>query len=202
MLNGADLEGELRDEMLAECVMNVTYLSNITSTKSNFRSPFELFKIFGEVGVVTTKEKIQANLTNRGTTCIFVGYTEHHSSDVYRMLNLTTNEIIYSQEIIWINKTYREWKNNKTTISTAEDDTIELPTGIDKKKLITNATKDNEDESSKSDKKVYRAMRKLESWLNPQATKVVLDYNHGSEMTLDQFNLAMFSTDIVKDPTT
>jgi hypothetical protein len=50
--------------------------------------------------------------------------------------------------------------------------------------------------------KVYRAMRKLESLLNPQATKVVLDYNHGSEMTLDQVNLAMFSTDIVKDPTT
>jgi hypothetical protein len=142
MLNGADLEGELRDEMSAECVMNVTYLSNITSTKSNFKRPFELFhgekptlhdnlKIFCEVGVVTTKEKIQANLTNRGTTCIFVGYTEHHSRDVYRMLNLTTNEIINSREIIWINKTYREWKNNKTTISTAEDDTIELPTGID-----------------------------------------------------------------------
>jgi hypothetical protein len=28
-------------------------------------------------------------------------------------------------------KTYREWENNKTTISTVEDDTIELPTSID-----------------------------------------------------------------------
>jgi hypothetical protein len=32
MLNGADLEGELRDKIWAECVMNVTYLSNIIST--------------------------------------------------------------------------------------------------------------------------------------------------------------------------
>jgi hypothetical protein len=68
MLNGANLEGELRDKIWAECVMNVTYLSNIISTKSSFKSPFELsyggkpilhdnLKIFGEVGVVTTKEK-------------------------------------------------------------------------------------------------------------------------------------------------
>jgi hypothetical protein len=72
MLNGSDLEGELRDKIWAECVMNVTYLSNIISTKSSFKSPFELLygekpilhnnlKIFGGVGKVTTKDKIQAN---------------------------------------------------------------------------------------------------------------------------------------------
>jgi hypothetical protein len=53
-----------------------------------------------------------------------------------------------------LNKTYGEWKNNKTTISTAEDDTIELLTGIDKRKLITNATNGTEDEGNESDKKV------------------------------------------------
>jgi hypothetical protein len=69
------LEGELRDKIWAECVMNVTYLSNIISTKSSFKSPFELLyderpilhnnvKMLGEVGVVTTKERIQANLSN------------------------------------------------------------------------------------------------------------------------------------------
>jgi hypothetical protein len=76
---------------------------------------------------------------------MFVGYTGHHSRDVYRMLNLTTNSIINYQDIIWLNKTYGEWENNKTTISTAEDDTIELPTGIDKSKSTTNATMDNEE---------------------------------------------------------
>jgi transposase InsO family protein len=107
MLNGANLEDELRDKIWAECVMIVTYLSKIISTKSNLKSPFELLygeksilhdnlKIFGEVRVVTTKDKIQAKLSNRRTTCMFVGYTEHHSRDVYRMLNLTTNSIINS----------------------------------------------------------------------------------------------------------
>jgi hypothetical protein len=85
---------------------------------------------------------------------MFVGYTEHHSREVYRMLNLITNSIINSQDIIWLNKTYREWKDSKATISNPGDDTIELPTGIDKIKLTKNATKETEDESNKSDKKV------------------------------------------------
>jgi hypothetical protein len=108
LLNGAGLEGELRDKIWAECVMNVTYLSNIMSKKSSFKSPFEFLygekpklhnylKMFGEVGVVTTKEKIQTKLSNRGTTCMFVGYREHHSRDVYRMVNLTKNSIINSK---------------------------------------------------------------------------------------------------------
>jgi hypothetical protein len=101
-----------------------------------------------------------------------------------------------------LNKTYGEWKNNNTTISTVEDDTIELPTSIDKRKLTTNATKDTEDEVNELDKKVFRAMKKLESWFNPQATKVVEDYNHGSEITLDQVNLDLFSTEIIKESTT
>jgi hypothetical protein len=101
-----------------------------------------------------------------------------------------------------LNKTYGEWKSNNTTISTVEDDTIELPTSIDKRKLTTNATKDTEDEVNELDKKVLRAMKKLESWFNPQATKVVEDYNHGREITLDQVNLDLFSTEIIKESTT
>jgi hypothetical protein len=121
---------------------------------------------------------------------MFVGYMQHHTRDVYRMLNLTTNSIINSRDIIWLNKTYREWKDNKATISNVEDDTIELLTGVDKVKLTENATKETDDESNKLDKNVFRAMRKLESWSNPEATKVVESYNHGREMTLDQVNLA------------
>jgi hypothetical protein len=108
------------------------------------------------------------------------------------MLNLTTNSIINSQDIIWLNKTYGEWKNNKTTISTAKNDTIELPTGIDERELITNATMDTEDDDNDSDMKVFRAMKKLENLFNPQANKVVEDYNHGRKITLDQVNLPCF----------
>jgi hypothetical protein len=46
-------------------------------------------------------------------------------------------------------------------------------------------------------KESFRAMKKLESWFNPQATKVVEDYNDGREMIFDQVNLALFSTELV-----
>jgi hypothetical protein len=73
--------------------MTTTFLSNVLSTKSSFKSPFEsLFgaksilhdklKIFGGVRVVTTKDNIQAKLPNLGTPCIFVSYAENNSKDV------------------------------------------------------------------------------------------------------------------------
>jgi hypothetical protein len=69
--------------------------------------------------------------------------------------------------ISWIRKflelCYRGRKDNKATISNIEDETIELPTGVDKIKLTENATKETEGESNKLDKKAFRAMRKLES---------------------------------------
>jgi hypothetical protein len=84
MLNGAGLEGELRDKIWEECLMNITYLSDIISTKLSLKCPFELLygerptlhnnlNMFGKVGVVTTREKIQIKLSNRGTTCMLVG---------------------------------------------------------------------------------------------------------------------------------
>jgi hypothetical protein len=45
-------------------------------------------------------------------------------------------------------------------------------------------------------------MRKLESWFNLEATKAVEYYSHGREMTLDQVNLALFSTVMINQPTT
>jgi hypothetical protein len=54
-----------------------------------------------------------------------------------------------------------------------EEETIELPTEIEKTKSNTNSTKDNEDESNMSDKKVFRAMKNVEIWFNPQGTRSV-----------------------------
>jgi hypothetical protein len=119
---------------------------------------------------------------------MFVGYTEHHSRDEYRMLNLTTSSIINSRNIIRLNKIYKEWKNAKTIISAFEEETMELPTGISKMKLTTNASKDTEDESNKLDMKVFRAMKKLESRFTSQPNRAVEDYNYEREITSDQVN--------------
>jgi hypothetical protein len=63
------VEGELGDKIRAEFEMNFTNLSNIISTKPSLKGQFELsyvekptlndnLKIFREVGVITTKDKI------------------------------------------------------------------------------------------------------------------------------------------------
>jgi hypothetical protein len=49
-----------------------------------------------------TKNDIQGKLTNRGTPCIFMGYSINHAHDVYRMLIMDTKKFINSQDIVWI----------------------------------------------------------------------------------------------------
>jgi hypothetical protein len=120
MLNSAGLKDHLRSGVWAECAMTVTYLSNITSINEKMICPNQLlFRIkprlpeslrsFGEVGVVTTKKDIQGKLTNRGTPCMFMGYSNNHAHDVYRMLNIKTKKIINSRDIIWMNTFYKNW---------------------------------------------------------------------------------------------
>jgi hypothetical protein len=49
-------------------------------------------------------------------------------------------------------------EERQKTISTVKEEKIEQPTGIEKMKLTTNATKDTEDESNTSDNNVFRTM--------------------------------------------
>jgi hypothetical protein len=70
---------------------------------------------FVKIGVVSTKANIQSKLKNRGIPCMFVGYSEHHANDVYRMLNLETKSIIHSRDIIWMNEAYHDWIERKVS---------------------------------------------------------------------------------------
>jgi hypothetical protein len=92
MLNDAGLEDDVRSGVWSECANTVTFLSNITSTKTQNKCPHQLLfgvkpklpsslRIFGEMGVVTTKADIQGKLANRGTTCMFMGYSVDHSNE-------------------------------------------------------------------------------------------------------------------------
>jgi hypothetical protein len=190
--------------------MTTTYLSNVLSTKSSFKNPFELLfgekpilhdklTIFGEVGVVTTKDKIQAKLTNRGTSCIFVGYSENHSRNVYRMLNLEANSVINSRDIIWLKKMHKDWLKNKLMTIT-EEDVVELPIGNERNKVEEAVPNVDENAKKNENERVIREMKRLESWFNPQATKFIEEYDCGREISLEQVNLALFTTVFIKEP--
>jgi hypothetical protein len=103
-----------------ESARTITFLSNITASKTKEKYPYQLlfgskpklpssFRIFGEIGVVTTKENVQGKLKNRGTACIFVGYSVDHANDVYWMFNFNTKRIIHSRDVVWLGKSYKNW---------------------------------------------------------------------------------------------
>ena len=55
----------------------------------------------GEAGVVKTVTKTtKKKLSNRGTCCMFVGYSLTHEGDVYRMWDKVTNRVHITRTII------------------------------------------------------------------------------------------------------
>ena len=70
-------------------------------------------RTFGEMAIVHDGKKIRSKLTNHGIPCMFIGYPDDHSPDVYQFLNLETEKVIMSRNYIWLNKSYGEFKNLK-----------------------------------------------------------------------------------------
>jgi len=57
---------------------------------------------FDECSVVHDGKKIQSKLKNHGEKCIFVGYAENHTGNVYRMFNLQTHHVWTMCDVKWI----------------------------------------------------------------------------------------------------
>jgi hypothetical protein len=62
-------------------------------------------RIFGEIGTKLTKlYGIPDKLSNKGSHCLFVGFTEEHPQDTYRVLELKTLGVLLSKKVrknIW-----------------------------------------------------------------------------------------------------
>jgi hypothetical protein len=69
-------------------------------------------RFFGESGIVNyhADRKIQSKLVDQGRRCVLLGRATNYSNDVYQFLNLSTNRVIISRDILWVQKTYGEWK--------------------------------------------------------------------------------------------
>ena len=55
-------------------------------------------------------KKMRSKLDNRGKTCMFVGYDDDHTKDVYRFLNIHTKRIILSRDVRWLNIMWKRYK--------------------------------------------------------------------------------------------
>jgi hypothetical protein len=151
---------------------------------------------FGEISVNTTKANIQSKLKNGGTPCMFVGYSVHHANDVYRMLNLDTKRIIQSLDITWMNELYHNWINRKVSQKKETDDEdydVIANSKIQDVKDGQNKLRSVQDQDELKKKKIYRAMRLLESSFNPEASTVWQNIEQGREILLERTNIALFS---------
>jgi hypothetical protein len=194
--------------------MTVTFLSNITYVMNQEVCLHQLLfgckpklpaslRTFGEIGVITTKDKIQGKLKNRGTPCIFVGFSAHHAHDVYRMLNFETEMIIDSRDIIWLNHVHKVWILNKPNNQPNYDDNDGVEVMIQSVNTDQNAPEDVKDHDELKRIKRYKQMCRLECSFNPDAAQVVEQFEQGREILFDQANIALFTGSAInKEPTT
>ena len=126
MLNWAGLSEEMRTGLWAECASTATKTDNLLVDEFSNKCPYEKFfnklpkyhdklHIFGEVGVIKNLNvKMQPKLDNKGTECLFVGYSDTHSGEVCRMFCPKTRAIRLSRDIAWLDVSYGCHKINKT----------------------------------------------------------------------------------------
>jgi hypothetical protein len=60
--------------------------------------------MFGEAGIVKNSKK--GKVLNRGLTMMFVGYSEDHAENVFRMFNPETSMIAQSCNVIWLGRIF------------------------------------------------------------------------------------------------
>ena len=129
ILNAAEIHGELRERLWAETANYENDTENVMVLRMTDMSPHERFfgrtaryqkslRIFGEIGVINNGVKISGKLTNKGDVCMMIGYATDSSEGTYRLLKLSTNKVVKSRNIQWLNKMYGEYiKENTQPVS-------------------------------------------------------------------------------------
>jgi hypothetical protein len=130
MLNGARLPKELREGVWAEAAKLSTDIENILVTPIKSKPAHNVFfkvdepkpilmKPFGDIAVIENNKsrKLRSKLEDRGYPAMYLGMAENHSDQVYHFLKLDTNQVILSRDVLWLDKSYGDWKGVKPSES-------------------------------------------------------------------------------------
>ena len=120
VLNGAMLSQDLRTGLWAHAADMCSKLENIIVTDPLKLTSSELFhgtnpkwtkhlRTFGEIAILVDNRKIKGKLEDRGIPCIFIGYPENHSGDVYKFFNYKLKSVLHSRDVVWIGQKYGEF---------------------------------------------------------------------------------------------
>ena len=123
MLIQAGTESKYKGEFWCEVIPTATKLDNIMVRPQRTKPPHTLFygkdakytrslRTFGEMAVIAIYEgkKMRSKLDDRAKTCMFVGYADDHTKDVYRFLNIHTRRIILNRDVRWLNIIWKQYK--------------------------------------------------------------------------------------------
>ena len=123
MLIQVGIVSKYKGEFWCEVIFTATKLDNIIVRPERTKPPHTLFygedakytrclRTFGEMAVIAIHEgkKMRSKLDNRGKICMFVGYADNHTKDVYRFLNLHMRRIILSRDVRWMNIIWKQYK--------------------------------------------------------------------------------------------
>ena len=83
---------------------------------------------------------------------MFIGYSEDHAKEVYRMLNLSTNKVSTTRDIKWMKLTYKEYmdkigEDNTTESSIKIIDNNQSEEELEIENVISHENESNQDES-------------------------------------------------------
>ena len=117
----AGINSKEKGEFWCEVISTATNLDNIMVRSDRTKPPYTLFynkdakfmkhlRSFGEMAVVAIHEgkTMRSKLDNRGKTCMFGGYADDHSGDVF--LNINTKRIIKSRDTRWLNIIWKQYR--------------------------------------------------------------------------------------------
>ena len=133
MMDFAGMQSAKRIQLWCEAANTATKLANILVKNNVDKCAHEKvydqlpgyahkLRVFGEIGIVSNTGVMHNATHDRGIKCIFLGYADDHSGDVYRFYNMRTGHMILSRDVIWVNKTFSEDQNQQVGLEQYYDD--------------------------------------------------------------------------------
>ena len=111
--------------ILNRCPTKAVYGETPIEAWSRTKSEVSNFKIFGSMFYAHIPKEKRYKLDKKSERCIYLGYDDE--TKAYRLYNLETHNLMISRDVIFNEKAFSDWKNNK--VQELRDDGLETNGG-------------------------------------------------------------------------
>ena len=80
---------------------------------------------FGEMAIVKKTNKIQSKLSNKGIPCMYLGKTPNSGKDISRFLNIKTNRVLNSRDVVYLNEMLCDYEVRVTSSDVENVENVE-----------------------------------------------------------------------------